>query len=76
MTREQFESVLFAAVKDEATQDALNEYPLQLEAECAKLRELVADMWRFIRIEHPRGGYPDMGVFERRMVELGIEVAE
>lgn len=44
------------------------------EVENAKLRELVADMWRAIVHEYPRGGFTDMGRFERRVRDMGLEV--
>ena len=36
--------------------------------------ELIRDMWAGIVREHPQGGFPDMGLMEQRMRELGIEV--
>ena len=39
MTRDRWESILFAHVKDEVVQDMLNEYVLELESENAKLRK-------------------------------------
>lgn len=40
MTREEWEDVLFDSVKDEVTQDILNNYVLDLEAENDELRKL------------------------------------
>lgn len=36
--------------------------------------ELIRDMWAGIVHEHSQGGFPDMGLMEKRMRELGIEV--
>ena len=36
--------------------------------------ELIRDLWVGIVREHPQGGFPDMGLIEKRMRELGIEV--
>ena len=47
MTRERWEQILFAHVPDEVVQDMLNAYVLELEAENAKLRELVG-LWSVI----------------------------
>ena len=44
------------------------------ENRAERMRELVADMWRAIVQEYPRGGFPDMGRFERRMRDMGLEV--
>lgn len=46
----------------------------ELECENDKLRELASDMWAMVNVEYPRGGFPDMGKFEKRIAELGIEV--
>lgn len=35
---------------------------------------LIRDMWAGVVREHPQGGFPDMGLMEKRMRELGIEV--
>ena len=35
---------------------------------------LIRDIWVGIVREHPQGGFPDMGLMEKRMRELGIEV--
>lgn len=43
MTRDRWEKILFANVRDEVVQDMLNEYVLELEAENAKLQEVVSD---------------------------------
>ena len=37
--------------------------------------ELIRDMWAGIVREHPQGGFPDMGLIEKRMRKLGIEVS-
>jgi hypothetical protein len=39
MTRDEWEQVLYANVKDEVEQDRLNQYVLELEGENAKLKE-------------------------------------
>lgn len=38
------------------------------------LEELCADMWVRVKSEYPQGGFPDMGLIEGRMLELGVEV--
>ena len=43
-------------------------------AEYEKRDELIRDLWAGIVREHPQGGFPDMGLMEQRMRELGIEV--
>ena len=43
---------------------------------CAKLTALVRDLWCEILREFPRGGFCDMGRYERRIHELGIEVRD
>lgn len=40
----------------------------------AELEQLICDMWAGIVREHPQGGFPDMGLMEKRMRDMGIEV--
>lgn len=47
---------------------------IRLTNEVLKRDELIRDMWAGIVREHPQGGFPDMGLIEKRMRELGIEV--
>lgn len=47
----------------------------ELEAENAKLRELVRHLYKYRQLYFKTGIYPtDHGVTERRMHELGVEV--
>ena len=45
---------------------------IRLTNEVLKRDELIRDMWAGIVREHPQGGFPDMGLMEKRMRELGI----
>ena len=39
-----------------------------------RLEGLVRDMWAGILREYPQGGFPDMGLMEKRILDLGLEV--
>lgn len=59
----------------ELTDLRLNSCPsCGIKVENEELRELIADIWRVIVREYPRGGFPDMGRFERRMRDMKLEV--
>jgi len=89
MTRERWEQILFAHVPDEVVQDMLNAYVLELEAESAKLRELVRTMAYCMQDESDCDGCAMNGAdmelsvlgplfacdgLRERLSELGIEV--
>ena len=54
--------------------DAYFEMVKRVQADCDARDALIRDMWAGIVREHPQGGFPDMGLMEKRMRELGIEV--
>ena len=52
--------------------DAYFEMVKRVQADCDARDALIRDMWAGIVREHPQGGFPDMGLMEKRMRELGI----
>ena len=77
MTRDRWESILFAHVKDEVVQDMLNMYVLELEDENAKLRQMVWVMRDCLADECKRCseyGFPCE--IDHDMQELGIGICD
>lgn len=54
--------------------DAYFEMVKRVQADCDARDALIRDMWAGIVREHPQGGFPDMGLMEKRMRELGIDL--